>query len=72
MKEKGTEIANSDTVKNLKHKVEDGVGYFYGKFFGKNNQGDNNHVSNSQNANPQNENEDVLIENEFTKPDLSR
>jgi hypothetical protein len=72
MKEKGTEIANSDTVKNIKHKVEDGVGYFYGKFFGKNNQGDYKDISNSQNANPQNENEDVLIENTFTKPDFNK
>ncbi len=33
VKEKGSELANSDTVKSLKDKVGTSVNYYYEKFF---------------------------------------
>lgn len=38
VKEKGTVLANSETVLNIKNKVGSGVNYVYGKFFGANNE----------------------------------
>jgi hypothetical protein len=59
------QLAKSDTVKNIKTKVEDSVGYFYGKLFGNNYQSNNNSKDENEIEKKQ---EDVLIENIYTKP----
>lgn len=62
------ELAQSDTVKNIKSKVEDSVGYFYGKLFGTNNQSNSNSNDGNESAKKQEKQDDVSIENIYTKP----